>query len=218
MKQKYIIRRDSDSLLTFVFARSVSVHITPLLCKTKVTPMQVTVMGLLVGVCGALFASLNSWYYHVLAAVLIETSHILDCVDGELARMTDRGNLFAAFCDPISDRFKDIAIICSAYFSALNVNMFGLAGEQIAILAILCTGFWLVYVYIVDAFLNPSRIKLGKSVKQRNIYLGLYDLFIYGSVILLLFDAFHYFIIYIMLVSLVGIFIQLVKLKSYTIN
>ena len=154
-KEKLNFKRDSDSFLTHFFARSISVHITPLLGNTKTTPLQVTIVGLSLGLCAAVVGSIQLWYCGLLAAFLIESSHVLDCVDGELARLTGRGNPFAAAMDPISDRIKDSAVLIAAYVQCASLPPFGLSTSTIAILALISMGLWLCYMYIVDAFLKP---------------------------------------------------------------
>ena len=215
---KSAMQRNRDSILTSLFARSVSVRITPHLADTKITPMQITAMGLVLGLSAAFLGSYSNWFLCILAALLIEASHVLDCVDGELARITDRGNPFAAAMDPISDRVKDIAIILASYINARNMQIFDLSAFSISVLAIITLGVWLLYLYIVDAHLNPARKQkaANESGDQKRLYLGLYDLFIYGSIVFLMFGVFEYFIIYIVIISMAAIPLQIYRLKKIT--
>ena len=216
-KEKLDFSRHSDSFLTHFFARSISVYITPRLANTRTTPLQVTIVGLILGLCAAGIGSVHSWYCGLLAAFLIESSHVLDCVDGELARLTGRGNPFAAAMDPITDRIKDMALLFSAYFQALNSTSFNLSDFQISAISFCAIGFWLLYLYVVDAFLNPAKRKKAttNSLGGKLIYLGLYDLFIYGSIVFFVFQVFHYFIFFIFLISIVGFPVQIIRLKNY---
>jgi len=210
------MKRTADSLFTKIFARSISVHISPLLVKTPITPLQVTAIGLFLGLCAAWMASKPDWISCLIAAFLLETSHILDCIDGELARLTNRGNPFAAFFDPISDRIKDIAIVYAAFLKSSQAAVFNLSQNYIFFVAFFTIGFWLLYMYIVDAYLNPSRNKMEKSNSQKGyrVYLGLYDLFVYGSIIFLLFNVFEYFIFFILSLGTVGAIIQIIRLEK----
>ena len=178
--------------------------------------MQITVLGLILGLFAAFFSSYSNWFLCILAALLIEISHVLDCVDGELARITDRGNPFAAAMDPISDRIKDISIIVASYINARNLLIFDLSAFCISLLAIITLGVWLLYLYIVDAHLNPARKQKtsGREAVQGRLYIGVYDLFIYGSIIFLIIGIFKYFIMYIMLISMIAIPIQIYRLKK----
>lgn len=210
------MRRPSDSLLTSILARTLSKRITPLLAATAITPLQVTLVGLLLGLLAAGLASNVGWVYQVCAAFFLEFSHVLDCVDGELARLTDRGSPFAAAMDPITDRFKDIAILLAAFAYAAAVPPFGFETKALAVIAIISTGLWLFYMYIVDAFLNPARKSHRSSNTQRQrLYLGLYDLFIYGSIAFWLTNQFRYFLFYVLFLAIVGIVMQIYRLKGF---
>ena len=196
-KTTHKIRRPSDSFFTNLFARSISVHISPLVARTQITPLQVTIAGLLMGLGAAWIGSNPIWACGLVAALLMEISHVLDCVDGELARLTDRGNPFAASLDPISDRIKDIAIIYAAYLQSLHSKILNLSAFQISTIALFTIGLWFLYMYIVDAFLNPAKKKKTQKTgtDSTQIYLGLYDLFIYGSIMFWILHIFEYFII-----------------------
>jgi phosphatidylglycerophosphate synthase len=210
------MRRPSDSLLTLIFARTLSTRITPLIAQTAITPLQVTSGGLFLGLLAACLASQSGWGYQIGAALFLEMSHILDCVDGELARITERGSPFAAAMDPITDRIKDIAILLAAFAYSAMAPPFDLGTEALASIAVITTGLWLFYMYIVDAFLNPARKQRTTPNPQvSKIYIGLYDLFIYGSIVFWLTNQFDYFLFYVFLLALLGAFIQIYRLKKY---
>jgi hypothetical protein len=130
-----------------------------------------------------------------------------------LARLTNRGNPFAAAMDPITDRIKDIFIIFASLIQAVNASIFGWQDQIIYKLAFFTVSIWTFYMYIVDAFLNPKRKKKGTT---NRIYIGLYDLFIYGAIFFLLLDIFEYFIIYVFSMSTIGGVIQIFRLRKFS--
>ena len=207
--------RPSDSILTNLFARFFSVRITPIIAKTPIKPLQVTIAGLLIGLIAAWIGSNPYWLHGIAAATLMEVSHILDCVDGELARLTGRGSPFAANLDPISDRIKDIFVVYASFLHAEKIKIFGHDEFWVFTIAFFALGVWLLYVYVVDAYLNPARKKMDGQQNLKGIYIGLYDLFIYGSIAFWIANKFEYFIFYVLGISLVGISIQLRKLKLF---
>jgi phosphatidylglycerophosphate synthase len=206
------MKRDSDSFLTAIFARSISVHLTPIIAKRSITPLQVTILGLCFGIIASWQATKHLWLNQIVAAILIELSHISDCVDGELARVTGRGNLFAAALDPITDRVKDIFIIFAAFIQSMNSHIFGWSPNVIFAVSFFTVSLWIFYMYIVDAHLNPSRAKRGYVTPR--IYLGLYDLFVYGSIGFLIVGFFEYFCLFVVLLAVAGCSVQLVRLKK----
>ena len=209
------LQRPSDSVITKVLARSVSVRITPRLAKTSITPLQVTIGSLVFGLCAALMGSQTNWAFCLLAAIFLEASHVLDCVDGELARLTDRGNPFAASLDPISDRIKDAAIIYAATIHASNSAVLNMPRDQIFTIGFLALGLWNLYMYVVDAYLNPARKARASGIDKREgrIYLGLYDFFIYGSIFFWVSNVFEYFILFVAAIASVGTIMQVERLR-----
>ncbi len=177
--------------------------------------MQVTLCGLFLGIIAACLSTKIGWGYQVGAALCLELSHVLDCVDGELARLTGRGNPFAAAMDPITDRLKDIALLLAAFVYCSTKLPFGLAIDMLAALAILTTGLWLLYMYIVDAYLNPARKIRGSSNNRLpRLYLGFYDLFIYGCIALWLTNCFDFFLFYVLALAVIGNLIQIYRLRD----
>ena len=196
-------------------ARSVSVHITPRLAKTSITPLQVTIGSLVVGLCAALAGSQTNWAFCLLAAILLEASHVLDCVDGELARLTGRGSPFAASLDPISDRVKDAAIIYAGIIHSANTGVLDLSKNQIFTIGFLALGLWNLYIYLVDTYLNPAQKAKASTIDKKagRVYLGLYDFFIYGSIFFWISNLFEYFTLFVTAIAFAGTIIQVERLR-----
>jgi phosphatidylglycerophosphate synthase len=95
--------RPGDGWLTRLVDRRISRALTRLLLPTGVTPNQVTVTSIAVGiVAGVLFAT-GSHAAAILGAMLFLASTIIDGCDGELARLTFRESLFGARLDVVGD-------------------------------------------------------------------------------------------------------------------
>src|SRR3989338_3408275 len=91
---------------------------TPLLCKTSLTPNQVTVLSLLFGIgSGLLFATGNSSLW-LLAAFSLQMAAILDDCDGDIARIKNMRSKFGGWLDVSVDLFVDIA-----FFGGLAVGL-----------------------------------------------------------------------------------------------
>ena len=85
-----------------------------LLAKTKITPNQVTVLGLLVNCAVAYLIAVGRLTF-VAAGVLIWVAGFFDALDGSVARATGRMSVFGNFLDSVLDRYADSAI----YFGIL---------------------------------------------------------------------------------------------------
>nr|WP_308210023.1 CDP-alcohol phosphatidyltransferase family protein [Actinomadura madurae] len=77
--------------------------------RTRVTPNQLTVAALILGLgAGACFA-VASWPWLLAGAVLYHLSFTLDCMDGKIARLKGTGSVFGAWLDYIFDRVRVLA-------------------------------------------------------------------------------------------------------------
>jgi phosphatidylglycerophosphate synthase len=79
---------------------------------TRVTPNQVTFLATLVaaGAC-ALFILLPGWWGAIVAALVFELSFVLDCVDGQLARIQKRASPIGHHLDFLMDEIKAFLVL-----------------------------------------------------------------------------------------------------------
>lgn len=85
-----------------------------LLRRTPVTPNQVTFLSLLVSLLSG--AALLLWPTAAglwLAAGLIYLAFVLDCVDGQLARITGKSSAVGAYLDFLADEIKAVTLIAA---------------------------------------------------------------------------------------------------------
>jgi hypothetical protein len=78
---------------------------------TRVTPNQVTFASaaLAAGAC-AMFALLPGWSWLVIAAAVFELSFVLDCADGQLARLRKMASPLGHLLDFLMDELKAMAV------------------------------------------------------------------------------------------------------------
>ncbi|MEK6841471.1 MAG: CDP-alcohol phosphatidyltransferase family protein, partial [Nanoarchaeota archaeon] len=95
--RKRALKEDND-IFSYPF-RYISTIITSILIKTNITPTQVTVIHLFLGIISALLFLMGRYQYTVLASFLLISSFILDCVDGEIARYKNIKSKFGAWLD-----------------------------------------------------------------------------------------------------------------------
>ena len=97
-----------DGLVSRYLNRHVSRPVARLLARTPVTPNQVTVFSLGI-TTGALAAFVMG--YPIAGGLLAQTGSIIDGVDGDLARLADRGTKFGSFFDAVIDRYADALVL-----------------------------------------------------------------------------------------------------------
>jgi CDP-diacylglycerol--glycerol-3-phosphate 3-phosphatidyltransferase len=80
-----------------------------ILAKTKITPDQVTIIGLLANCIVAYFIARGNLSFFVMG-ILIWTAGFFDALDGSVARHTGRVTKFGRFLDSVLDRYSDSVI------------------------------------------------------------------------------------------------------------
>lgn len=112
------IAEDVEELTDRRIHRPLARPIVRLLAPTPVTPNQVTILsgvsGVLAGVCVA--ASGTRPLLRVAAALLLFASAVLDCADGQLARLRGRSSPGGGALDGLADEAVGFAVILAATY------------------------------------------------------------------------------------------------------
>src|SRR6516225_5380398 len=75
--------------------------------NSRITPNQVTFASAAIaaGAC-AMFALLDGWAWLIVAALVFEFSFVLDCADGQLARLRKTASVVGHLLDFLMDELK----------------------------------------------------------------------------------------------------------------
>ncbi len=92
------------------FNRKVSGALTRLFLKAGLSPNAITALSMLIGLLAAGSFALGSYGAGVLGAILFQLSAIIDCCDGEVARLTFRESQFGEQLDITADNVVHAAI------------------------------------------------------------------------------------------------------------
>ncbi|RMH07023.1 MAG: CDP-alcohol phosphatidyltransferase family protein [Nitrospirae bacterium] len=112
------------------------------------SPNVVTILSMIVGLLGAWMFAAGSYQLGILGALLFQLSVIIDCCDGEVARLTFAESKFGQELDLIADNFVHMAIFAGIAWGSYNMGPW--QGSSIplllGVLAIMGNGvsFWLV--------------------------------------------------------------------------
>ena len=127
--------------------------------KQKITPSQVTLVGLIMHLP---IAWLIVDQQLVWAGLLLIVFGLFDTLDGELARLQKRTSLFGAFLDSSTDRIKEILLYSSlVYLFSLNSQ------PQLALLAVAVLGVSFIISYL-NAAGDVATHQLGKAASVAN--------------------------------------------------
>ena len=105
-------KRKDINWFTEHIARPPAAVVVWLLRNTRVTPNQVTFLSALVcAVAAAMFALLPGWGWLIAAAAVFELSFVLDCADGQLARLRKIASPLGHLLDFLMDELKAMLIL-----------------------------------------------------------------------------------------------------------
>lgn len=102
----------SDSpIIDRYIIRKISGFISGFLIRTPVTPNQVTITSLILGIISGIFFSLGEYTYTVTAGLLYFLSTVFDQCDGEVARLKQMETEFGRKLDIIADAIANAVIV-----------------------------------------------------------------------------------------------------------
>ena len=201
-----VCKRESDYIITLFITNEVSLVLTWVLAKTKVTPNQVTVASIGMGLLCGLFYALG-WF--LLGSLFLFFSHVLDCTDGNLARAKQLFSPFGRWLDWVGDRLVEM----SAFFGACFWFLWTGASGYWIILSALASLFLLYYYYVVDLGLALGTSKWKQDITNmqlRGVHLkwGIFEPVIYGFVVLAPLGLIKVQIVLVMVLACMGIIYQ----------
>ena len=112
--------KPADSLFNLYFARPLAAVFVFLLYRTPITPNQVTFLASLVMlVAMAVLIFVEGFWGLWLGVIGLELSYVLDCVDGQLARINKQSSEVGASLDFMMDEIKAYWVI-----SAVSIRLY----------------------------------------------------------------------------------------------
>lgn len=113
-----------DALQAKYYARPLSFRIARLFIKLGISPNKTTVMALVADIAGCICIGFGLYSTVILGAVLLNIGHVLDYVDGTIAKVTgtvtDFGRYFDRTCDEIVEVVIPVSIGVGLYVSGCS--------------------------------------------------------------------------------------------------
>lgn len=134
-------RKKRDIFWNTYIARPAAAVLVWGLARTPITPNQVSFLGGFVFLAvGAILIGWNNPWAMVVAALVLQASYVLDCADGQLARLTGQTSPVGAYLDFLIDEFKALLLV-----GACCVRLWNQSGEPLWLL-LGCGGIALVSI------------------------------------------------------------------------
>ncbi|MFI7634279.1 CDP-alcohol phosphatidyltransferase family protein [Nonomuraea sp. NPDC049400] len=128
--------KGADGFFTTYFVSTYSRFIARWAARRGLTPNQVTLISIVLGVAAAACFATGDRPWMVLGGVLIYFAFVFDCVDGQVARYARKFGVLGAWLDATFDRFKEYVV-----FAGLAIGwVVSGNGEEIWILALAALG------------------------------------------------------------------------------
>ena len=100
------VRKPTDGYISRTLNRPVSLRLSRIFIRLGLTPNQISVANLMVGLLGAWLAAGGGYAGTALGALLFQLSSIIDGSDGEVAKLTftasERGSWIDTLCDELT--------------------------------------------------------------------------------------------------------------------
>ncbi|MCX6159642.1 MAG: CDP-alcohol phosphatidyltransferase family protein [Ignavibacteriota bacterium] len=150
---------DVEELLDIFFYRPMSFLFVKLIYSTDITPNQISIVSMLFGILTGVMFGFGTHQFFVFGAIALLISNVLDCADGQLARLKKNGTGIGRIIDGFID-----------YITGLSIYVGIGIGLSIA------TGDYL-YVWVITAIGGFSRVLQNMMFDNfRNRYLAnVYD-------------------------------------------
>jgi phosphatidylglycerophosphate synthase len=162
-EEKRLLDKETN-FWVYLYVRKLSFYVTWLCIRIGLTANQVTFISLILGMVGCFFMIMGDRESTIIGAILINLWAILDCVDGNIARVLKKTNKTGWFFDSISGFILNSILLFSIaigiYFESDNLILgigeyFDIAGNQnISILIIGCLGSIsaMYYALIIETY------------------------------------------------------------------
>ena len=119
------LKSASDGIVDKYFNRPFGRPFSKLLVRTPVTPNQISVASIVVGLAGASFLARGDRAAAVLGAVLFQLSAVVDCMDGDVARMACKESPLGKWLDIVGDQ-----VVHAGIFIGIAVGLAGRGSSE----------------------------------------------------------------------------------------
>ncbi len=152
--------QNDDGFMARHFDRRISRFISRRIAHTRITPNAITLLGMSIGLCGALLLSRPGYWVQLLGSLLFLFCVMVDGVDGEVARLKFKESTFGHYLDVITDNLVHVAI-----FVGIAWGLYQDTGNRSYLIALwfLMGGFGLCVIAVYQCILVLNAKELQQS-------------------------------------------------------
>jgi phosphatidylglycerophosphate synthase len=101
---------DTDGMVDVYFNRPLGRCLSKILIHTPVTPNQISLISVAIGLVAAYQFAHGEYKASILGGVLFQISAIVDCIDGDIARMVFKESWIGKWLDIVGDQVVHVAV------------------------------------------------------------------------------------------------------------
>lgn len=121
------IRKNTQTFVAREINKRISLPISLLLAKMRVTPNTITVINMFIGLCAGIGAAGRTYTGVLIGAILFQLASIIDGCDGEVAKLTYRTSKFGQYIDSISDNLS-----LAAFLTGMMIHQYRISDSYMA--------------------------------------------------------------------------------------
>lgn len=167
IRKEYQPKYGLDSIAIDAYAYMVSPLITKICLKLKLLPNTITIGMIISGIVGAVFFSINSLICKSIGIVFIHLWYILDCSDGEVARITSTFSDYGKEIDYMAHTVNHPLFIISFFLAFYKSGEIGIKWILIWMLIMCSDGFFRM-IFSLDYMEKIKRSKENYGEKREN--------------------------------------------------
>ncbi len=137
-----VVQGSLDGVMDRYVNRKLSRLFSRLFLRVRWSPAVITVLSLMVGLAGAACFAMGSYRLDILGAVLFQVAVILDCCDGEVARLTFAESRVGQVLDIVADNIVHMAIFAGIAWGVVQKDLWQSSSLSLIVgaVAIVSTG------------------------------------------------------------------------------
>lgn len=121
-KHLHSLRKPTGGMFENFYMRPLSKPMTRILCRTPITPNAMSVVTLGVALLAAALVAMPDPLWSVAGGLLHMWMRVVDCVDGELARLRYQSSRFGEWLDTVGDGIGMAAFILGVTVTAMRAD------------------------------------------------------------------------------------------------
>ena len=111
------VKKTDDGYVSAYLNRPISLRLSSLLAKARVSPNFITLSSFLLSLGGAALLSQQVYLAGLMGGLLVQASSVVDGCDGEVARLRQIASPRGGWLDTMLDRYADLAVVLAITFS-----------------------------------------------------------------------------------------------------